>query len=180
MREGDGCWRGQTEQNIDVGTGEATWKPEGCSTAGREGRCQRRAQVSGMVQKRGRSWENSLLPKSKNTQSRSMKKMVKRKGRRTAQHPLVAPLLRRVSPGKEEPHWPPTMIALQHWLLNLLNLPEIAKPKGMARAPAEIITVCWAGSTQMKKNVTWTSLFSGNCCMGLTEKQQPDRRGLQQ
>ena len=71
-----------------------------------------------------------------------MKKMVKSKGRGTAQYPLVAPLPRSVSLGKEKLRWPPTMTTLQHWLLNLSNLPEIAKPSGMARAPAEIVTVC--------------------------------------
>lgn len=71
-----------------------------------------------------------------------MKRIAKSKGRGTAQHPLVTPLLRSVSLGKEEPRWPPTTIAFQHWLFNLSNLPEIAKPNGMAGAPAEIVTVC--------------------------------------
>lgn len=71
-----------------------------------------------------------------------MKKMVKSKGHRTAQHPLVTPLSRSTLLGKEEQQWPSIMITLQRWLLNLSNLSEIAKANSMGRALVEIVTVC--------------------------------------
>lgn len=77
---------------------------------------------------------------SKSTQSRDMKKIAKRIRRRTAQHPLVTSLLRSVLLGKEEFCWPPTTTDLQHWFLNLSDLPETATPNSMARAPAEILS----------------------------------------